>query len=81
MPPLILNPTMEVKLDDAVLIYKNKKSFLIFDNCSNRLKAILVTCKQLCSPKRVLFGVFAINKDGLPKHFSRRSIAVSQGTL
>ena len=56
----------------------NKKRFLTFDNCSNRLKAILVTCKQLCSPKRVLL---AINKDGLPKHFSRRSIPVAQGTL
>ena len=40
------------KLDDAVLIYSNKKSFLKFDNRNNHLKVILVTFKQFCLAKR-----------------------------
>ena len=42
----------DLKIDDAVLICMNKKSFLKCGNCNNRLKLILVTFEQFCLAKR-----------------------------
>ena len=68
----------DLKIDDVVLLFFTKKSFLKFDNCNNRLKLILVTCKQFCLPKRCA-ACYKMN-------FQNTShvvvfIAVAQGTL
>ena len=60
----------DLKIDGAVLICMNKKSFLKCGNCNNRLKLILVTCEQFCLAKRCPICY----KMDFSKHFSRRSI-------
>ena len=42
----------DLEINDAVLIYMNKKSFLKCGNCNNLLKLILVTCKQFSLARR-----------------------------
>ena len=65
-------------LDDAVLICMNKKSFLKYGNCNNRLKLILVTCEQFCLAKRcpICYKMDFQNTSNVVAF-----IAVAQGTL
>ena len=60
------------------ILYSNKKSFLKFDNCNNRLKLILVTFKQFCLAKRypVCYKIDFRNTCHMLAF-----IAVAQGTL
>ena len=63
---------------DAVVIYMNMKSSLKFGNCNDRLKLILVTCKQFCLPKRCLI---CYKKDFQNPSTIVAFIPVAQGTL